>query len=131
METSIIVVASDPEFLVATEAVLTLDGCRVRLAADGRAALRAIDDHRPTAVIVDIGLPVLDGWFVVADIARRHVPVTTCVWGERLTALDQLRAESLGAHVLSEGPVVAIEVRSHIAPARSAGWLAPRTSATS
>ena len=52
-------------------AALELDGCEVRTAADGPAGLAALKEWDPDAVIVDIGLPGMDG-HAVARAIRAH-----------------------------------------------------------
>jgi CheY-like chemotaxis protein len=52
-------------------AALELDGCEVRAAADGPAGLAALKEWDPDAVIVDIGLPGMDG-HAVARAIRAH-----------------------------------------------------------
>jgi two-component system CheB/CheR fusion protein len=47
--------------------LLKLDGYEVLAACDGQEGLEAIFAHRPAVAIVDIGLPVLDGY----EVARR------------------------------------------------------------
>ena len=47
--------------------LLSLDGHVVRIAHDGRSALAAVAAHRPDAVLLDIGLPDIDG----LEVARR------------------------------------------------------------
>jgi two-component system CheB/CheR fusion protein len=47
--------------------LLSRKGHRVRLAADGASALRAIDEHTPEIILMDIGLPDIDG----RELARR------------------------------------------------------------
>jgi CheY-like chemotaxis protein len=44
--------------------LLRLAGAEVRHAPDGPAALAAADDFGPTAAVIDVGLPGLDGWEV-------------------------------------------------------------------
>ena len=46
---------------------LARDGFEVRLAADGESGLAAIANHRPDAVILDVGLPGIDG----TEVCRR------------------------------------------------------------
>jgi CheY-like chemotaxis protein len=50
---------------------LTLAGFRVREAADGPEALRTIESYPPNLVLLDIGLPTLDG-LSVRDEIRAH-----------------------------------------------------------
>jgi CheY-like chemotaxis protein len=47
--------------------ILKLEGYDVQVAYDGEAALRAVRSFRPEAVLMDIGLPGLDGH----EVARR------------------------------------------------------------
>ena len=51
--------------------LLEASGHDVRIAHDGRTALTAIVDYRPAAVLLDIGLPGLDG-FEVAKLIRQQ-----------------------------------------------------------
>ena len=53
--------------------ILDLEGFRTRAVYDGRSALAAIAEDAPNAVLLDIGLPDLDG-FEVARQARACMP---------------------------------------------------------
>ena len=73
-----------------------LEGAPVRLerAYDGEAALRAIAAATPTAVVLDIRLPKLDGWAVLqrlrADPATAQMPVVVVsVVDERARGLEE------------------------------------------
>ena len=65
-------------------------------AADGREGIRAFFDHRPDLVVLDIGLPELDGWQVLArirELSEAPVLVLTAA-GEKpqkLRGLDERR----------------------------------------
>lgn len=50
---------------------LELNGCDVRAAYDGPSALRAVESHSPSVVILDLGLPVMDGYEVAAQLRER------------------------------------------------------------
>ncbi|MEJ8851368.1 response regulator [Variovorax rhizosphaerae] len=63
----ILVVDDNHDAAVAIAAVLELDGHEVRVARDGREALAELDAFKPHVAILDIGLPVLDGY----EVARR------------------------------------------------------------
>jgi signal transduction histidine kinase len=47
--------------------LLEADGAEVRVAYDGRAALAAAESFQPSSVLLDIGMPGMDGW----EVARR------------------------------------------------------------
>ncbi len=63
----ILVVDDNHDAAVAIAAVLELDGHEVRVARDGQEALAELAAFKPQVVVLDIGLPVLDGY----EVARR------------------------------------------------------------
>ncbi|WP_171161615.1 response regulator transcription factor [Streptomyces sp. I05A-00742] len=63
--TRILVVEDDPDLALALRVLLTRTGYAVIPADDGREALRLLFAERPALVILDIGLPELDGWEVL------------------------------------------------------------------
>lgn len=58
----IVLVEDNPDAREALRELLSLDGHTVAVAADGLAGLRAIHEHQPQVAIVDVGLPLLDGY---------------------------------------------------------------------
>jgi CheY-like chemotaxis protein len=56
---------------------LTIHGFRVIEAADGEAALRLTQDQHPALVLMDLGLPKLDGWEATRRI--KADPCTRCI----------------------------------------------------
>src|SRR3954466_3962183 len=63
----VLVVEADQEIAQALQRSLRLEGYEVRLAADGQAALDAAVEYVPDLVLLDLGLPKLDG----LEVARR------------------------------------------------------------
>jgi two-component system response regulator MprA len=87
----VLVVEDDEEIAQVLQRSLRLEGYEVRLAADGEAALTAHADYVPDLVILDLGLPKLDG----IEVAQRlrgsdDVPILM------LTARDALEARVEG-----------------------------------
>ena len=66
--TSILVVDDEQAILRALRINLTARGYEVHTASDGAAGLLATAKHRPDAVILDLGLPDIDGTEVIAGI---------------------------------------------------------------
>jgi DNA-binding response OmpR family regulator len=64
----ILVVDDDPHVLQMIQWVLEDEGFEVQTATDGQEALAQARQHRPALVILDIGLPLLDGSQVAADL---------------------------------------------------------------
>ncbi|MBH1933107.1 response regulator transcription factor [Streptomyces sp. AV19] len=63
--TRILVVEDDTDLALALRTLLTRAGYEVVPADDGREALRLLFAERPALLILDIGLPGLDGWAVL------------------------------------------------------------------
>lgn len=66
--TTVLVVDDDPLIHQLLKAELEREGVRVILADDGLRALKAARDHRPNAIVLDMYLPKLDGWSVLAEL---------------------------------------------------------------
>jgi DNA-binding response OmpR family regulator len=65
---TILVIEDDPDIRGLVVALVERAGMRAREAADGRAGVRAFFEERPDLVVLDVGLPELDGWQVLARI---------------------------------------------------------------
>ncbi|GAA2934780.1 response regulator transcription factor [Streptomyces thioluteus] len=63
--TRILVAEDDTDLALALRTLLTRAGYEVVPAEDGREALRLLFAERPALLILDIGLPELDGWAVL------------------------------------------------------------------
>ena len=78
-ERSILVVDDDPGILEAVAELLRIEGYEVETAANGVAALEAIGRSRPALVLLDMRMPVLDGWGVARMLAERGIRVPILV----------------------------------------------------
>jgi signal transduction histidine kinase/CheY-like chemotaxis protein len=67
----VLVVDDNADAAASLAELLRLDGHEVREATDGREALAQADEFRPEVVLLDLGLPGLDGWEVAAALRRR------------------------------------------------------------
>jgi two-component system response regulator MprA len=87
----VLIVEDDDDIAQVLQRSLRLEGYETRIAGDGEAALGAANDFVPDLVVLDLGLPKLDGM----DVARRlraadDVPILM------LTARDALAARVEG-----------------------------------
>jgi DNA-binding response OmpR family regulator len=94
----ILVVDDNRDAAESLSLMLTLMGNEVRTAFDGYAALTAADDFRPEVVLLDIGLPALDGYEVCRrmrqqDWSRDVLIVALTGWGQDE---DRRRSERAG-----------------------------------
>lgn len=78
-ERHILIVDDDPELRSLLTQALERDGWIVECVTDGAAALRSLQDHLPSVVLLDLAMPCMDGWTVLArravEQAWMRVPV--------------------------------------------------------
>jgi putative two-component system response regulator len=72
----VLVVEDDPANRALLERLLEREGYRTKAVGDGEAALLAVGEHAPDLVLLDIGLPRLDGYEVTRRL-RSHVRTLT------------------------------------------------------
>lgn len=79
MRTSILVVDDEPDISALVAYHLARESYRVRTAADGEEAIRAVEAERPDLVVLDLMLPQMSGEDVLRELRRRpeteHLPV--------------------------------------------------------
>jgi len=68
MTDRVLVIEDDPDIALGIKTVLGRSGFEVASSSDGRDGLRAFHAARPDLVILDIGLPEMDGWTVLERI---------------------------------------------------------------
>ncbi|MDY6950759.1 MAG: response regulator, partial [Thermodesulfobacteriota bacterium] len=101
---SVLVVEDDPNFAKILFDLAQEEGFKCVVAEDGERALYFADHYKPSAIILDIGLPGMDGWDVMerlkGDLATRHIPV------HFISASDQAsKAMKMGAIGYLKKPV--------------------------
>jgi DNA-binding response OmpR family regulator len=64
MAKRILIVDDEPNIVVSLEFLMKREGFEVAVAADGEAALRAVEEKRPDLVLLDIMLPKKNGFEV-------------------------------------------------------------------
>jgi two-component system, chemotaxis family, chemotaxis protein CheY len=77
-ERLVLVVDDDPDILQTLGLCLTTEGYRVLMAANGKEALDLLEGERPNVILLDLMMPVMDGWQFVAELeqrGRRDVPL--------------------------------------------------------
>jgi CheY-like chemotaxis protein/two-component sensor histidine kinase len=68
---TVLVVDDNVDVAESTAILLRVAGCTVHVAQDGKAALAVLDSLQPDAVLLDIGLPGMDGYQVAARMRER------------------------------------------------------------
>jgi two-component system chemotaxis response regulator CheY len=70
----VLIVDDEPAIRHAVEAVLVDEGFVVATAPDGAAALAALDTAKPDAILLDLRMPVMDGYAFLASYRTRPEP---------------------------------------------------------
>ena len=70
-ERLVLVVDDDPDILQTLALCLSTEGYRVQMAANGKEALEALAAERPAVILLDLMMPVMDGWQFVAEMDKR------------------------------------------------------------
>jgi DNA-binding response OmpR family regulator len=93
---NILIVDDDVELVGLLRFALTGAGYQVVTAFDGEQALMRLREHVPDLVILDVNLPLLDG-FGVLDNLRKHSQVPVMMLTVRAAEEDEVRGLDLGA----------------------------------
>jgi DNA-binding response OmpR family regulator len=93
----IVIVEDDPDTLLMIRMNLELVGFVTSLAADGGTAVRRVRAEKPDIVLLDLMLPVLDGWSVLAELGSSRLAPPIVVCSARTGARDRRRAREMGA----------------------------------
>jgi two-component system, chemotaxis family, chemotaxis protein CheY len=77
MDGPVLVIDDDPSILDTVADILEFEGYRVITARNGAEGLQALQHERPSVILLDMRMPVLDGWAFARAIAEQelHVPV--------------------------------------------------------
>lgn len=91
------VIDDEPDILLLLRMVLEEEGHVTLLAADGVSALERLELEAVDLVLLDVCMPVMDGWHVLKTIRTRPAPPPVLVISGRSLPGDLERAKELGA----------------------------------
>jgi DNA-binding response OmpR family regulator len=104
--TSVLVVDDEPQVVWMLRFSLEAEGYQTYSARDGRAALEEVRVHHPRLMLLDIMMPVMDGWSVLQQMQslspdeRPRVVVVSA----RSSLRDRAKAIELGADAFVSKP---------------------------
>ena len=119
---TVLVVEDDDETRAALSRELLARGYRVDEAADGRSALRRWEARRPDVILLDLGLPDVDGVEIIRRI-RREATTPIVILSGRYDEREKVEALERGAddYVTKPFGVDELNARLRVALRRSAG----------
>ncbi|MDQ5825095.1 MAG: response regulator [Chloroflexota bacterium] len=91
----ILVIDDEPEILTTVATILEFEGYEVEQAANGAEGLDCIERNRPSLVLLDMRMPVLNGWDFARILKEKGVEIPVVV----MTAAQDARrwAQEVGA----------------------------------
>jgi DNA-binding response OmpR family regulator len=93
----VLVADDNPDILFLLRTNLDAAGFETLTAADGEVALRMIDEDHPDVLLLDLMMPVLDGWGVLERLEAEGLRLPTIVVSASDSAANIQRATELGA----------------------------------
>jgi CheY-like chemotaxis protein len=113
MRRRILVVDDNPDSAESLRLLLELLGADVRAVLDGFAALAALDTYHPDVVLLDIGMPGMDGYQLAREARRRpvgrHVTLIALTgWGQEEDRRRSLEA-GIDYHLVKPVDIAALE----------------------
>jgi len=104
--TRVLVVDDEPQVVWMLQFSLEAEGYQTFSARDGVAALDEVKEHHPTLMLLDIMMPVMDGWTVLEHL--RSLPEDerprVVVVSARSSLRDRAKAAELGADAFVAKP---------------------------
>ena len=86
MQSTVLIVDDDPVTRKRLNDRLQSEGFRILEAANGREALSVLEDQTPSLILIDMHMPVMDGWKLVQAIRcydeLANIPVVLMTEGE-------------------------------------------------
>jgi DNA-binding response OmpR family regulator len=104
--TRVLVVDDEPQVVWMLQFSLEAEGYQTFAARDGVAALQEVREHHPSLMLLDIMMPIMDGWSVLEQLQelpeedRPRVVVVSA----RSSLRDRAKAAELGADAFMPKP---------------------------
>jgi CheY-like chemotaxis protein len=95
-EGPILVVDDDPSIVTTVSEILDFEGYEVTTAANGAEALQSLEHVQPSLVLLDMRMPVLDGWGFARALRDRgvHLPIVVMTAAENASRwADEIGAD--------------------------------------
>jgi two-component system, OmpR family, KDP operon response regulator KdpE len=110
---SVLLVEDDAPLRKSIREILERSGYEVRVASDGASGVRELQTGSFDVVLLDIGLPFVDGWRILGTLEGKRIP-SVIVISARGEERDKVRALDLGADDYLAKPFGADELLARI-----------------
>lgn len=105
-QATVLVVDDEPDLAWVMRFNLEVEGYRTFAAGDGRSALDVLREHSPEVMILDVMMPVMDGWSVLEELRGLppHERPRIVIVSARTSPEDRARAHELGVDAFIPKP---------------------------
>ena len=130
--TRVLVVEDSPDLAFGLRTNLEIEGYEIRVAGDGRTALREFDEFRPDLIVLDLMIPELNGYGVLQAVRERGSNVPVLILSATAEETAKIRGFRLGADDFVTKPFSVLELLARIEALlrRARGSEAPPAAAT-
>ncbi len=92
----VLVVDDDPDILDALSEILEAEGYEVQRARNGREALQRLEQGHPNLILLDLMMPVMDGWEFARSLDPRARPPIVVLSADRNVSIKASEIGALG-----------------------------------
>jgi len=111
----VLIVDDEPDILLMLRVNLEADGYATALAADGESALQRIGEEAFDLVLLDVMMPVMDGWGVLDRLATETEAPLVIVVSAKSSRRDMARALEMGAVAYVTKPFSPLDLSAVVA----------------
>jgi DNA-binding response OmpR family regulator len=111
----VLIVDDEPDILLMLRVNLEADGYATALAADGESALQRIGEESFDLVLLDVMMPVMDGWGVLDRLATESNAPLVIVVSAKSSRRDMARALEMGAVAYVTKPFSPLDLSAVVA----------------
>lgn len=94
----ILIVEDEPRLAAFIEKGLTRQGFETYVAEDGQQALQLVNQLDFDVVLLDLSLPIIDGWAVLEEMRKRGTSVPVIIVTALLDERDRIKVMAAGAN---------------------------------
>lgn len=113
--TRILIVEDNADIAEGLQANLEIEGYDVEIARDGRHAFMAVKSRMPDLILLDLGLPVVDGFTVLETLRAQGCTSPVLILSARGAEADKLQGFRLGADDYVTKPFGTMELMARVA----------------